>query len=109
MSVSMGFSLIDFSSINLYLASKYSTAIQQCFKKSSLGRFDIFKSTRDPIPIYDWPPRAQIIPAPILIFQVVGVFSNVVDQERIETLHHRIVVSAGGHDFQSDLAFFFAH
>src|SRR5687767_14229707 len=55
----------------------------------------------DFIPVYDIPPRGQVVGTPVLVLQIVGVLPNIVAQHMILPVRDRIVLvgCAGNFEF----------
>src|SRR4029079_7927170 len=52
-------------------------------------------------PIHNLPPARQIFATPVFMLQIVGVFPDIIQQQREMVLHQRIVVAGGGTDLES--------
>jgi hypothetical protein len=57
------------------------------------GMIGMLKPAGSLCPIHHWPPPLQIIATSVFMFQVVGMFPNVVDQNGKVPLHQGIVVT----------------
>ena len=54
----------------------------------------------DRVPVYDIPPRFDVIGPAVLIIQVIGVFPNVEAEKWCISVHERTVLVRGGYDLK---------